>query len=294
MKTLIALLITVSIATPVDASGPLYKSFLVDNQPLPAVVFVQHDLDAGKANFNPENSKQDNNTSHKRSSLDISPLLLSNKVKSFSSIGAGYVRDDFELLNTAQINSNYSGAYLSLFAIGEFAQSWYASLYASYGNFSNKGASSHSSGNKWIYITTAGYKRSSQVIYRLGVLHSFNFGDDVVLPVLGMSYSNASYVFDILLPSHISVRKVYSDTFHAVAKTELVYSSYYDADRKDALEISGMETSVAVEYEFIEHCWLKLGVTYTGEKQLRWIDTDSDIAKVDATYKVFTGFEMRY
>ncbi len=294
MKPFTALLITVSIATHVEASGPLYQDFLVDNQPLPAVVFVQHDLDAGKADFNLENLNQENRTSHKHSSLDISPFLLSNKAKSFSGLGAGYVKDHFEMLNTDQIDNNYSGAYLSFFAMGELAPSWYVNIYASYGNFSNKGARSDSSGNKGIYIATAGYKRNSQEIYKFGVLHSSNFGEDVILPMLGLSYSKASYVIDVFLPSHISARKIYSDILHAVAKTELVYNSYYDADKKDALEISGMETSVAVEYAFIEHGWLKLGITYAGEKQLRWIAADSDIAKVDSAYKIFTGFEMRY
>ena len=278
-----------------SAAGPKYRDFLVQKQPMPDGLLHKQDFVSSDVNIKYKNSNSDDVTiGHKKTWLDMSPIFITNKSSSFSVFGLGYMRDDFGSLDSSHLSSYYSGVYASLYAISEINNNWYWNSYFSYGIFSENNINSSNKSDKIVTFVNLAYKKNTKQVYKLGVLYNSNFGEDVILPTLGVSYSYQSYVFDALIPAYVSLRKIHSRKFHCILKAEFSYASYYDHNQNDILEIAGVEVGVSVEYNIYSYVWLQAGASYIGEKELTWLKADDNFASIGNGYKFTGGFNVRF
>ena len=278
-----------------ENKGPLYRDYRVTNQPMPSSLLWKQDIVSEPVNFNSRDNPGNNDEiHHKQGLIELFPILTSDYEDSLTSPGFGIIGDNFNNIQNVEISDYYSGAYLSFFGIGQINKNWYTSGLLSYGNFSNKKVKFNSNTDKTFVFLNFGYNHSDNLIYKFGVLYNSNFGDNVVLPTLGLSYSWNSWVLDSILPSYINLRYLHSKTLHTVIGTEVKYSSYYDSNKNDALEISGVDFDIHAEYNFYEMFWLHTGVVFAGEKDLEWINTETKIATIDSGLKFNAGIIARY
>jgi len=292
--TIFLILLTIT-SLKANAAGPEYRDFLVERQPMPAGLLLKQDLASTKTDVTLDNNKtRDLTMYHKKTWLDASPILMTNNPKSFTALGVGYMGDQFDSLQTNAISNHYSGVYASLYAISEINPHWYWNAYLSYGLFSEKNVNASANSKKTFSFATLAYKRNSRQVYKLGIMHNSNFGQDVLLPTLGLSYSRGSYVLDALLPSYLSLRKIHTQKLHSIVKAEFSYASYYDHNQKDILAISGIDTGVVVEYNIYPLVWLHIGGSYASEKQLTWLKSDDDFATIKSGYKLDSGINVRF
>ncbi len=283
----------------VSAAGPEYRDFLIAQQPMPDILLLKQDLVSVETHLEYKNNISSSaKLSHKKTLLDMSPAFITNKPKSFSVFGLGYMRDDFGSLNgslnSTILASYYSGVYTSIFAISELHSSWFLSGYLSYGIFSENNINRSYKSGKIFSIASLAYKKNSRQVYKLGILYNSNFGQEIILPTLGVTYSRNSYVLDALIPLYISLRKVHSKKWHSILKAELSYASYYDQNQNDILEISGSEVGFSVEYNVYRLVWLQAGGSYVGETQLSWLKENNNFASIDNGYKFAGGVNIRF
>lgn len=282
-------------ALKANAAGPEYNNFLVKQQPQPAGLILTQDLITTKSDLRLKNNTSDDfSVHHKRTLLDASPIFINNSPTSFSVLGGGYMREQFSTLQGSELSKYYSGTYVSVYAISEINPNWYWNGYISYGNFSEENINFSSKSAKSYSYATLAFKGNSRQVYKFGILHNSNFGEDKLFPTVGLSYSYDSYVLDALLPSYISVRKIHSRKFHSIFKTEFLYASYYDHNKKDILEITGIDTSVVIEYNIYPTVWLQFGGTYASERQLTWLKSDEEFVIITDGFKLNCGITVRF
>jgi len=294
MRKLSLLFILMIVTFQANAIGPKYRDFLVENQPMPSGIYLKQDILSTKTNLNMENDRNTLTMYHKHTAIDASPFFITNRSRSFSVLGVGYTRDQFASLNSSEISNYYSGVYGSLYAISEINSNWYWNAYVSYGVFSEGNVNASKKSDKRFSFATIAYKRNTKQIYKLGILHNSNFGEDIILPVLGLSYSRSSYVLDALLPAYVSVRKIHSNKWHSIVKTAFSYASYYDHNKNDILEMSGIDTSITTEYNIYPYIWWNMSIAYATEKQLTWANSSDDFATINGGFKLSSGVDVRF
>jgi len=278
-------------------TGPLYRDYLVKNQPLPNSLIWEQDIVSEEVNFVPNNnSSNKTKIKHNQGEFELFPILTSDRKKSLTAPGFGFVTDNFNNVksNNSELAKDYSGAYISFFGIAEIASDWYSSGYITHGNYSDNSVKFNSATEKTLAFLNFGYKPTEHQIYKFGLIYSSNFGDGVLLPSLGMSYSWDSWVFDALLPSYVDLRYIHSQKLHTVIGIDIKYSSYYDTIKKDVLQLSGVDFDIRSEYHIDKMFWVHAGISYAGEKQLEWQNEDTQIGTIDAGFKFNAGIIARF
>jgi hypothetical protein len=299
-KVLTTLIITLiglssSFANEPEKKGPLYRNYIVDHQPMPNSFFWKQELVAESTNFIPQsNPSTIKEMEHKQGILELFPVLTSNKKSSLTAPGIGIVTDNFNTINSSEISDYYSGAYISFFGVSQINKNWYGSGYITYGNYSDKKVEFNSNTDKTLLYINFGYKPESNQIYKFGLVYNSNFGDDFLLPTLGLSYSWDTIVFDALLPSYANLRFIHSQKFHTIIGTEIKYSSYYDTKKQDILEITGIDFDIRVEYKVYKMFWLHAGLVQGGEKELEWINASKKLGTIEASLKFNAGIIARF
>ncbi len=275
--------------------GPLYQNYIVDNQPLPNSFYWRQDFVAESSTYKPQNNPGGTTESeHKQGSLELFPVLTSNKKDSLTAPGLGIISDNFNNISNAGVSDYYSGAYISFFGVSQITSKWYGSGYVTYGNYSDKKVKFNSNTDKTLLYINFAYKPVSNQIYKFGLVYNSNFGDDFLLPTFGLSYSWDSIILDALLPSYVNLRFIHSKKLHTVIGTEIKYSSYYDTNKQDILEITGIDFDVHAEYHLHKMFWLHAGLVYGGEKELEWVNSSKNIGTIEAALKFNAGLIARF
>ena len=277
------------------ASGVVYKGFLVENQIQPYVLLIDQDVTSEGSHYSMKDGASKKLSVHYESTLvDLNPVLIANKNTYFIGLGMGYMADYFGKNQQTGVSEYYSGAYFSAYAVSEISSKWNVNSYFSYGYFSSDEVKSKPEYGKALITTSFGYKRNKNEIYKFGVFYNSNFGKEVVLPLLGLSYSHGNMVVDAMLPTYISVRNILGKRLHSVASIKVKYASYYDQNRNDILEISGSEVEGRLEYRVYNNFWINLGASYVTVSKLRWLNEGTDHAEISAHFLVKSGVNMRF
>lgn len=295
MRYAILILFTIFWLNVAYASGVVYTDFLVEKQVQPHVILIDQDAASSESDFSLKDGSGKNLPVHYESTfIDVNPVLLANKSKYFIGLGLGFMEDYFGEDLESGVSDYYSGSYLSLYGVGEIAPKWNINTYLSYGFFSSDNVKTGSEYEKTLITTSFGYKRNNNEIYKFGALYSSNLGEGFVIPLLGLSYSRGNMVLDAMLPRHISLRNILGKKIHSVASIKAKYSSYYDENRKDILEIVGSEVDGRLEYKLYKSVWVNLGASYVPTTELRWVKEDVDHAEIGAHFQINGGVNMRF
>ncbi len=81
---------------------------------------------------------------------------------------------------------------------------------------------------------------------------------------------------------------------HTVIGTGVKYSSYYDTEQKQALEIIGVDFDVHAEYNFYDIFWVQGGIVYAGEKDLEWLNSETKLGTIDGAFKINAGITAHF
>jgi hypothetical protein len=189
--TLIALFFSFSFPYPLYAEeGPIYRKFLVQNEPLPYGFLLENDVVTTSTSFQHEDNLSGVEPSFHREKkfIDTYPALLLNRENFFISAGGGYMEDYFGEKLGNRVDKYYTGAYGSLYGTGSFNSSWLWSFYSSYGVFSRGNPQFDKTNDKYFQSAQTGFKKNDNWILKTGLLYNSNFGKDMILPLIGTTY----------------------------------------------------------------------------------------------------------
>jgi len=293
MEKLFYLCIFLLIAESSYALGPDYRDYLVVNQPMSYALIIKKESSLSTLMFNSKNNSNSTKINYHKLQFEFYPMLLSNGKKSYTTFSFGYNEEYLGESQDTQLAGNYSGAYLSFYSIAEINATWNWNTYFSYGAYSEEPVKHSTKSEKYLAHVNFSYMPDKWKSFKFGGLANSNFGNGQFLPVLGMSYSWGKVIADVLLPFYLDLRIIHHPNFHTLLTSSLSTSSHYDHNKKDALEISGINSGVQWEYKFYSYTWLQVGMYYTGEKELVWLSSDTIAGRIESGYSFSIGVIVR-
>jgi len=250
--------------------------FLVENEPIPYLLSLE-------ASYEPAfESNGETIGGIEKYNIDGLPLPIVINDKLMFLAGGGYVTDQW--YNSGVLH----GAYMSLFLTASIGEKFYFRTYQSAGVFGDNSFSNENLPWKYFQFTEAGYKINSNLALDIGFLAITKFNRNLLLPLLGLTFSWKKGVLDLVAPDHASIRFFLTSEFHAILKG--VFTS---KDYKTSTTIYSFDSFSSVfqlEYNISGWFWLKSSLSY--HKILGYYESSQNIGYPD-NWTIQVGLEIR-
>jgi hypothetical protein len=272
--------------------------YLVDDQPIPPVISINCGIPLMHNYFNYTNQSNDRaelKQSHSEMESFILPVV--SKRNLLIILGPGYMGDRFYAQSPSVLPEYMSGIYFSFFATGSVHDSFYWITYQSYGLFNSQFKNNLSGSGKYYQFTNLGYKWNSSLSTYIGILYNTNFGNNIILPLLGIGFSWNDWIVDFLLPARADIRYIITDYLHALFSVRFLMASYRNNESTNHIQyiqINRLEYSINLELKIYSWVWMKLGASYSGETNIEQIKPNKGkIGSVDPEAQIALGFTIR-